>query len=145
MKELTMIDKAFILKKTPLFEGLDLDLLLVISDKLGSIDFDAGDWIFAPGEAATRIYFIVNGEITILDETKNQMGVLLTPDFFGDEALFSDTPRGYYAHSRTDSLLLTLSKTNLFTIISECPQVAMGLLHAYTSPHKFRPRRGDSR
>lgn len=141
MKHLTLIDKAFLLKKTPLFGMLDLDLLLIISDKLGIISVDAGEHIFAIGDPANRMYFIVKGEVEILDEKQKPIASLYTPDFFGDEALFSEAPRGYFAISKVNALLLTLSKTNLLTIISECPQVAIGLLQAYTSYHKFRPRK----
>ena len=140
MKTLTLIDKAFLLKRTPLFNMLDLDLLLIISDKLGTIHADAGECIFAIGEPAVRLYFIVKGTIDILDKERKLLAHLHTPDFFGDEALLSDQPRGYSAISQTDTHLLTLSKTNLLTIISECPQVAVGLLQAYTSSHQFRQR-----
>lgn len=144
MKQLTLIDKAFLLKRTPLFGMLDLDLLLIISDKLGTVQSDADERLFAAGEPAARIYFIVKGTIDIFDTSKKLLASLQTPDFFGDEALLSDQPRGYSAISKTDTLLLTLSKTNLLTIISECPQVAVGLLQAYTSSHKFRPRKGEA-
>lgn len=144
MNSLTLIDKAFLLKQTSLFGMLDLDLLLVVSDKLGSLEFDEGNCIFASGEAALRMYIIVSGKIEIQSEDNKVLEMLSSPDFFGDEALFSDQLRGYTAISKTDTLVLTLSKTNLLTIISECPQVAVGLLQAYTSFNKFRPRKGRS-
>lgn len=141
MKHLTLIDKAFLLKRTPLFGMLDFDLLLVISDKIGTLPLDAEDTIFAIQEPGTRMYFIAKGEVEVFDEQKRLITTLQTPDFFGDESLFSDKPRGYSARCKTDTLLLTLSKTNLLTIISECPQVAVGLLQSYTSFHKFRSRK----
>lgn len=141
MKILTLIDKAFLLKRTPLFRMLDLDLLLIISDKLGLVQMDANEYVFAKGEPASRMYFIASGVIDILDENRERLSSLHSPDFFGDEALLSDKMRGYFALSKTDSTLLTLSKTNLLTIISECPQVAIGLLQMYTSYNTFRPRK----
>lgn len=141
MNHLTLIDKAFLLKQTKLFEMLDLDLLLIISDKLGSVEFAAKDVIFAKGEAALRMYFIVKGVVQIQSPEEKILMSLHAPDFFGDEDLLSEQMRGYQACAQTDSLLLTLSKTNLLTIISECPQVAVGLLQAYTSYNIFRPRK----
>lgn len=141
MNYLTLIDKAFLLKQTKLFEMLDLDLLLIISDKLGSVEFTAGDVIFANGEVALRMYFIVKGIVEIKSAEEKILANLHAPDFFGDEDLLSEQMRGYQAVSQTDTLLLTLSKTNLLTIISECPQVAVGLLQAYTSYNIFRPRK----
>ena len=61
MTRLTLIDKAFLLKRTPLFSALDLDLLLTIADKLGLVAFEPKDWIFVAEEEANRMYFIVKG------------------------------------------------------------------------------------
>lgn len=141
MKELTLIEKAFLLKSTPLFEMLDLDLLLIVSDKLGTLEVDPGDPLFVKGEPASRMYFIAEGSIEISDEKRGILATLKSPDFFGDEALLSDKPRGYNAKSKEMATLLTLSKTNLLTVLSECPQVAIGLLQSYTSYYYFRPRK----
>lgn len=141
MKQPTLIDKAFLLKRTPLFGMLDFDLLLVVSDKLGTMEVESGETIFANNDPATRMYFIVKGAVEISDGHQKPLALLRSPEFFGDEALLSDKSRGYTAVSKTSSLLLSLSKTNLFTIISECPQVAIGLLQTYSSYNKFRPRK----
>lgn len=138
MKPLTLIDKAFLLKRTPLFAMLDLDLLLVISDKLEMLRLDEGDVIFAVGDPGTRVYFVVKGTIEITDQNETLLTTLETPDFFGDESLFSEKPRAYGAKAKDDVQLLSLTKTNLLTIISECPQVAVGLLQAYASVNQIR-------
>ncbi|MCB1113214.1 MAG: cyclic nucleotide-binding domain-containing protein [Chlamydiia bacterium] len=118
-----LIDKAFLLKKTPLFQNVDLDSILAAADKLGLADWDPNEVIFNAGDEATRMYFIAKGKVQAGEE------VLESPAFFGDEALFNEKPRAYTAKALEDTLLLTLSKTNLLTIISECPQVAIGLLN----------------
>lgn len=138
MKQLTLIDKAFLLKRTPLFAMLDLDLLLVISDKLETMRLDAEDVVFGVQEPGTRVYFVVKGTIILEEENGKQIAELTTPDFFGDESLFSEKPRAYLAKSVGESQLLSLSKTNLLTIISECPQVAVGLLQAYAASNQIR-------
>ena len=124
MKKIGLIDKAFLLKRTPLFSNVELDLILAAADKLGLSDWDPNETIFSEGDEATRMYFIAKGEVSCNGK------ILRSPDFFGDEALFNERPRAYKAVSLGDTLLLTLSKTNLLTIISECPQVAVGLLQA---------------
>ena len=138
MKRITLLDKAFLLKKTPLFGTLDLDLLLPIADKLELIDYDKGEVIFSAKDQAHRMYLIIQGTVAL----KNSEGVLLTelkaPGFFGDEAIFNEQPRAYSAISQTDALLLTLSRTHLLTIISECPSVAVGFLQVYSAALPFR-------
>lgn len=140
MKPLTLIDKAFLLKRTPLFSMLDLDLLLTIADKLGSISYEAGERVFVSNEEANRMYFIVSGQIRIfLENNTKPVCTLHANNFFGEESLFNDRSRDYEAQSLTSTQLLTLSRTNLYTIISECPSVAVGFLQAYASALAFRP------
>lgn len=139
MKTLTLIDKAFLLKRTPLFATLDLDLLLTIADKLNVAPFDAKDVIFTLNEEANRMYFIVKGKVAIQSTFMATPTILKEGDFFGEESLFNSKPRAYEAKCLEDTILLTLSRTNLYTIISECPSVAVGFLKVYTSALEFRP------
>lgn len=140
MKSLTLVDKAFFLKKTTLFGALDLGLLLAIADKLSLVFFDAGKTIFGSGEDAVRMYFVVKGTVEIFNGQRQSTALLGEDDFFGDEAIFNEKARTYEAVSKTDTVLLVLSKTNLLNIISECPSVAIGFIQAYTSATPFRPR-----
>ncbi len=82
MKRLTLIDKAFLLKRTAPFSALDLDLLLTIADKLGHVVFDPGDYIFVIEEEANRMYFIVNGQVQIQAANKQHLFNLESGDFF---------------------------------------------------------------
>jgi CRP/FNR family transcriptional regulator, cyclic AMP receptor protein len=141
MSKLTLIDKAFFLKRTALFGTLDLELLLAIADKLKIVTFESGEKIFGYNEEAVRIYFIVKGTVEILDRQNILLNTLDNEEFFGDESIFNEKPRGYQAISKTYTQLLALSRTNLLTIISECPSVAVGLLQAYSSMTDFRPRK----
>lgn len=143
MTKLTLIDKAFFLKRTLLFSALDLDLLLAIADKLQAVILERDQPIFGVGEEAYRMYFIAKGTVKILDSQQKPLAILNAGDFFGDESVFSEKPRGYEAVSQTECTLLALSRTNLMTIISECPSVAVGFLTAYSSMTTFRLRRTE--
>lgn len=139
MKILNLIDKAFLLKRTPVFSSLDLDLLLTVADKLGLVVSDPGDYIFVSGEDANRMYFIVKGEVEIRTNGHRMICKLAHGDFFGEESLFNNKPRSYEAFTPVETHVLTLSRTNLYAIISECPSVAVGFLQVYTSALQFRP------
>ncbi len=140
MKKLTLIDRAFFLKRTRPFEALDLELLLAVAEKLTAVAYDPEELIFAQQEDGYKMYFIVKGIIEIRHQLSGNTVTLETEEFFGEEALFNDKPRTYDAISKTESTLLSLSKTNLLNMISECPSVAVGLLHVYTAAVPFRPR-----
>lgn len=145
MNKLSLIDKTFLLKRTPLFRTLTLEMLLPIADKLIQVSFDKNDIIFDKGDDAHRMYFIIQGVVEIRDTTGKCLCKLEKDAFFGDEALFTDTKRAYTALSSTDTEILTLSQTNLFTIISEYPSVALGFLSVFASslPDRSRLIPGD--
>jgi len=143
MTKLTLIDRAFFLKRSPLFASLDLDLLLAIADKLQVVIFEPEDTIFRVAEEAFHMYFVVKGEVVAKDSNKHLLATLEAGEFFGDEAIFNEKPRVYSVLAKTPATLLALSKTNLLTIISECPAVAIGFLQTYTSITPFRLRRRE--
>lgn len=132
MKPLSLIERAFFLKKVRLFAELDLDSLLAIAEKLHHDDYDANEKIFTPGQVANRIYLIAQGTVQIFDERARPLCELSSTEFFGDESLFNDQPRAYSANCKTDCLFLTLSRSHLLSIISECPAVAVALLQSYS-------------
>lgn len=136
----SLIEKAFFLKKSKLFSPLDLEILLAIAEKLYEDDYDKNETVFAPGQVANRVYIIYTGSVDIsLGDIK--LKKLTTGDFFGDESLFNDQSRGYTAICNQDTLLLTLSRSHLLSIITECPSVAVTLLQYYSQklPCRFTP------
>jgi len=128
----SLIERAFFLKKMRLFSDLDLEILLAIAEKLHEDDYDQDEKVFTPGQVANRIYLIESGLVLITDENRKPLVELSAGDYFGDESLFNELPRGYAAVCKTDTLFLTLSRSHLLSIISECPSVAVTLLQAYS-------------
>lgn len=132
MRQLSLIEKAFFLKKNPLFNTLDLDLLVSIADKMNQDVYESNENVFEKDQKASKIYFIVSGHVVTMNEDEKVIKELKNEEFFGDEALFCDQPRAYSAICKCETLFLTLSKTHLMTIISECPIVAIVLLQLYS-------------
>jgi CRP-like cAMP-binding protein len=128
----SLIEKAFFLKKTRLFSDLDLEILLAIAEKLHEDEYDKDEKVFTPGQVANRIYLIVSGTVQIFDAERRFLVELASGEYFGDESLFNEQPRGYMASCKTDTLFLTLSRSHLLSIISECPSVAVTLLQTYS-------------
>jgi CRP-like cAMP-binding protein len=128
----SLIEKAFFLKKLRLFNELELEVLLSISEKLHEDDYDAGEKVFTPGQVANRIYLIEKGSVQVLDEKMRLLTELHANDFFGDESLFNEQPRAYATVCKTNSILLTLSRSHLLSVIAECPSVAVSLLQSYS-------------
>jgi len=138
MRELSFIEKAFFLKNIELFSNLDLDLLIAIADKINQDIYDKNEKVFDQSQIANKMYFIAKGSVLILNDQKQEIKTLKTNDFFGDESIFNESPRTYFAVSKEESLLLSLNRTNLLTIISECPSIAVSLLNKYARNIKNR-------
>lgn len=136
----SLIEKAFFLKKLRLFAELDLEALLAIAEKLHEDEYDQEEKVFGPGQVANRIYFIVSGTVQIFDIDRKLLAELGSGDYFGDESLFNELPRSYAAICKTDALFLTLSRSHLLSIISECPSVAVVLLQSYAQQLPCRVR-----
>lgn len=133
---LSLIEKALLLKKTLLFAELDLDLLLPICDKMKLISKNGGEVLFSAGDAGGHMYLVVKGEIDLIgSDTQIKK---LTGELFGEEALLSGEPRAYDARTAVAATLLVLSRSHLMMILSECPIVAITLLHEYATALSFR-------
>jgi CRP-like cAMP-binding protein len=135
MKPLSLIEKAFFLKKVRLFADLDLDLLLAIAEKLHHDDYNKDERVFSSGQPANRMYLILQGSVQILDDKLKIVNELTSHDAFGDESLFNEAPRAYSALCKNDTEFLTLSRSHLLSILAECPSVSVALLQSYA--HKL--------
>ena len=131
MKQLSLIEKAFFLKNISIFQELDLDFLLAISDKVHQDIYDQEDVLFAEGQIGHTMYLIAQGEVALYKE-KKQIRQIEKQGFFGDASLFNEKARKHTAVCTKDSLLLLISRSELMSIISECPTVAISLLQHYT-------------
>ncbi|OGN59254.1 MAG: hypothetical protein A3F40_01305 [Chlamydiae bacterium RIFCSPHIGHO2_12_FULL_27_8] len=138
MKELSLIEKAFFLKNIELFSDLDLDLLIAIGEKMNQDIYEKNEKVFDRLQIANKMYFIANGSIQILNNSKSLIKTLKTNEFFGDESIFNEQPRSYFAIANDETLLLSINRTNLLTIISECPSIAVSLLNKYALNIKNR-------
>lgn len=136
-----LIDKAFILKKSTLFESLDLELLLTIADKVEMLNLKKGSKVFQVGNEGNQLYLIVNGSISIHLPRRNRDPLILNEgEFFGDESIFNERTRGYEAIAEKDSTLLAIQRSHVLSMISECPAIAVTLLQAYSDSVEFRTR-----
>jgi len=143
-KPYTLIDKAFLLKQLSIFETVDLDILLAISDKLTTLVYEKPEVVFFEEEMANRMYFIMEGAVHITIGAEF-ICRLEKRTFFGEESLFSNKPRAYKAEAVENTVLFSLNRSILFPAISENPSIALGFLQEYTACMKFRPYTLESR
>jgi voltage-gated potassium channel len=135
----TLIEKSLILKNTPCFYDLNLEVLLAIADKMSVLDTKKGEVIFTKGEDAHHLFIIAEGEIKVLYHETDESTMLYQGEVFGDEALLAENSRAYETRANTATTLLTLSKHHLHSIISEYPSIAFNFLNLYATILPCRP------
>ncbi|SPN73438.1 MlotiK1 channel,Predicted signal-transduction protein containing cAMP-binding and CBS domains,Cyclic nucleotide-binding domain [Chlamydia serpentis] len=135
---MNLIDRAFLLKKTIIFQSLDMDLLLTIADKTETIICKPGSSIFSIGQPGFSFYIIVEGYVTISKEELDPPLNLKPLDCFGEESLFNNKLREYNASANTQVRILVLSKGQILNIVEECPSVALSFLELYAKQLGFR-------
>lgn len=137
----SLIDKAFFLKKVSLFQDLDLDTLLAMSDKIDEIEAFKDSFLFRLHQEPTHLYFLVSGSLEVIDHDQKSLALLSKKgEMIGDESIFNDRDRDYSVICKSDAKFLALSKSHIFVLLSENPSVCARLLHIYSSQRKFRNR-----
>ena len=127
-----MISKAF-LSKIPIFKFLPEEdhISLVSLWKMKTLK--PGEVLFRKGEPGSAMYVIEDGEIEILlpvDPPVNevQLSVLKEGEFFGELALFADTPRTATARAIADTRLVEMQRGDFITFVMERPSVGVSML-----------------
>ena len=137
MKKLSLIEKAFFFKKIKIFEEIDLDVLLAVSDKVTQDDYDKNEKIFECNQKGSKLYLIAIGKVSIFDINNNFIENLEENDFLGLESIFNYNERAYTAVCIKDSLIISLARHHLLTIISEYPEVAISILKLFSKQAKY--------
>lgn len=87
--------------------------------------FNKASSIIKEGEFGNKFYFIVEGEIgiskSISDEVIFFISSLKKGDFFGEMAIITDYPRSANAFAKSDSILLSMTRDDLYRFKVEYP------------------------
>ncbi|WP_038501268.1 cyclic nucleotide-binding domain-containing protein [Chlamydia avium] len=134
---MNLIDRAFLLKKSLVFNTLDMDILLAIADKAEIMIFKPGVKIFSIEQPSFSLYIIAEGYVKITNNASLSV-TISSHECFGEESLFNNKPREYNAEAITQVRALVLSKAQFLSIIEECPSVALTLLEQYAKQITFR-------
>jgi sulfate permease, SulP family len=131
-----------ILKATPLRRRRFMPLALQISDLLAlrndqgdpfmqylePLEVSAGCTLFEPGAASDTLYFLENGQMSLLSQSANEapkrLQTLSSGTVLGEVEFYQKTPRSFLAIADKDSSLYGLSRQNLEAMQSNHPLLA---------------------
>ncbi len=121
-----------ILKKIPLFSGLDDKELEKINRLVKIMDYPKGCFVFHEGELGEKTYFIKSGKVKIFKTSKNGkeqiLGIKVKGDIFGEVTLLNPVRYPASAQALEDSWIGCISNCNLEIYIKNHPDVSLNLI-----------------
>ena len=123
-----LMEKVLTLKSVPIFSHLQFKELLAIASISKDETFYDGDTIISQGERGYTMYIITSGRVRIVSRAEKDevpLASLSTNDYFGEMALFDDSPRSATAIAEGEVRLLTIHKREFRDMLREYPGVAI--------------------
>jgi CRP-like cAMP-binding protein len=98
--------------------------------------FAAKDMIFAPGDSADQVYFLLEGTVRlykIYGDYKEATTALLTEgDVFGELSLEERSCQNAFAEAITDARVAVVRNSVLNEVIKRCPEFALKLFSSFS-------------
>jgi CRP/FNR family transcriptional regulator len=117
------------LKKVPLFSGLDEKELSAIASSMRERKFRAGDTVTQEGAGGVGFFVVESGEadVNVGGETKGSVG---PGDYFGEIALINESPRTATLTARTDMICYGMTPWDFRPLVESNSSIAWKLLTA---------------
>ena len=128
---LSTVEKVLFLKSIDLFSqipGEDLAQIALISNEEAR---DQGDEVFAEGEAGDALYLVVDGKVRVHKQDR-VIAELGERECFGEMAILDAAPRSATVTAVSESNLLKITREDFQEIMSEKPEIAMGIIKVLT-------------
>ncbi len=121
-----------VLKKAPLFAGLEDEAASALASTMGTTRLNKGEVLFREGDSGDRLYVVVSGKVKLGRSgsagRENLLAVLGPGQMFGELSLFDPGPRSTTATAVTSCEIRTLEHEVLMGWLAGRPEVAQGLL-----------------
>jgi CRP-like cAMP-binding protein len=105
-----------LLRNVAIFRDLDDGELARVSEVCREQRFTSGEYIFREGESGSRLYLIVDGEVRISRDVpgsgEEAFAVLKPGTVFGEMAVFDRSERSTDAIASTETLCITIARTD---------------------------------
>jgi CRP-like cAMP-binding protein len=127
-----VVDPVSVLARSPLFAGLEPEVLEALAPALRERNFRRGDHIFREGDPGSALFFIESGTVKIgragTGGDEAIFAVLSPGDFFGELALLHEGLRTADAQALEDTSCLSLPRDAVMDLMDAHPRVMKHLL-----------------
>ena len=133
-----------ILKKIPLFEGLNSAQLTKVAAITTERIVEVGEKIFTEGQTGNEFFIIIEGRVRISKHVpgvgEEALAILDTGTYFGEMALVDDTPRSADAVAHTRCKLRVIKRDELDGLMFTDKDIAYTLLWTFVRTLAVRLR-----
>jgi len=125
---MTIEDDIAFLERVPILGRLGGGALRILAIGAESYAVEAGQMLFAAGEAADCAYVIQHGSFSLKPERAGDAEVVAGPaTLLGESALLAETLRPASATAREDAAVLRISRTMFLKMLESYPDAAKRL------------------
>lgn len=128
---LSTVEKVLFLKSIDLFSqipGEDLAQVALISHEENR---EQGEEIFAEGETGDALYLVLDGKVRVHRQDR-VIAELGERECFGEMAILDAAPRSATVTALAETDLLKIAREDFQEIMSEKPEIAMGIIKVLT-------------
>ena len=123
-----------LLKQAAIFADLDEGELQRVAEVCREQKFQGAETVFKEGEPGNRLYIIAEGEVRISRNIpgsgEEALAVLKQGSVFGEMAIFDRSERSTDAIANTDSVLLTITRSDFELLLDFNRDIAYKVLWA---------------
>jgi CRP/FNR family transcriptional regulator, cyclic AMP receptor protein len=127
-------DAEVVLKRAPLFDGLDDESARALRRQMSEVKLSRGEHLFLEGQVGDRLYIVLDGKLKLTraatDGRENLLAVLGPGEMFGELSLFDPRPRTQGASAVTEATVAALAHDALRQLLLERPEVSMHMMQA---------------
>jgi CRP-like cAMP-binding protein len=131
-RSLTTADKLAILRRHPLFGGLDAEHLERLSTYATTRTVARGITIFAKGDAGNSLFAVCAGTVRIGVPSRDGRDAVFNlageGEIFGEIALLDGRPRTADATAMTDCELMVIDRRDFVAVVRSQPEMALKLI-----------------
>ena len=122
-------EKKMNIETLPLFEGIDADVVRQISQASSARIFNKGDTIFEKGNPARFLYILEQGEIELVDKSRDGNSINLTDPgaVFGWSSLAESGVYTSTAVCRSETSAQCIAKSDIEPVLNQNPKAAVAL------------------
>ena len=122
-------DKLELLRRVPLFAGLDEEGLAEIARVAEEVEADAGTVLTHEGRHEGYFFIVISGSVRI-ERGGEAINVMGPGDFLGEVALLDGGPRTATATTAEPTTLLRITNEDFFRVVDGSPSVRTAVLAA---------------